>query len=467
MHQTTCRSAGFTLIAVITLGVYSMLSTSLVYAIDPFDTESAITRGQLDLAQQAGRCDNEKINAPLTLAEVIDLTLCNNPQTRALWAASRAQAAQLGVSTAAYLPTLSAQAGVTQNFPLAGSDYTSKSANLTVGYLLFDFGGRSANLENAKQLLIAVNATRDATLQSSYLGAVQAYYGLLAARASVLTYRTAEASAKESLAAAEARYKAGVATPVDKLQAQTNLSQAAFNRINAEGNERNAQGTLATLMGFEATRIFALQEFSEDTPDAVTEQNIGNMIAEARRKRPDLLAAEAQIRAAEAQLDAARATGRPSITLGAVAGYTDTTNIADNRNNSLGVSLNVPLFSGFKTTYQERAAEAQLEGKMAERDRLSNQIALDVWKAYQGMLGYSTALRAADDLLAVATQSEKMILGRYKAGVGNILDTLSAQTALANARQQRVTALYNFLISRFALAQAIGQLDLTLLDGRN
>jgi outer membrane protein TolC len=127
----------------------------------------------------------------------------------------------------------------------------------------------------------------------------------------------------------------------------------------------------------------------------------------------------------------------------------------------------VPLFSGFKTTYQSRLAEAQIEGKLAERDRLANQIALDVWKAYQGMLTNSQALRSADDLVNAATQSEKMILGRYKAGVGNILDTLSAQSALANARQQRVAALYNFLTSRFALAQAIGQLDLTYLSGRN
>jgi outer membrane protein TolC len=134
------------------------------------------------------------------------------------------------------------------------------------------------------------------------------------------------------------------------------------------------------------------------------------------------------------------------------------------QSSSIGITLNVPLFSGFKTTYQARAAEAQFEGRVAERDRLANQIALDVWKAYQGLLTNSQALRSADDLVNAATQSEKMILGRYKAGVGNILDTLSAQSALANARQQRVAALYNFLLSRFTLAQAIGQLDLTQIS---
>ena len=330
-------------------------------AIDPFSTELKILPGKLDNAVQ---CDKAIINNSLSLSDVVDLALCNNPQTRSLWAAARAQAAQVGVSMAAYLPTLTAQANVTKYFPVTGNQaqdsYTSKSANLSASYLLYDFGGRSATLENAKQLLIAVNATRDATLQSNYLSAVQAYYALLSARASVSSYKTAESSAKESLAAALARYQAGVATPVDKLQAQTTLSQANFNRVNAEGNERNAQGTLANLMGFDATQTFTLQEVSNATPDPVIEQDIGKLIENARLKRPDLAAAESQIKAASAQVDSSRTSGRPTITLGAMTGITDVPSTPDSRNSSLGVSLNVPLFSGFKTNYQTRAAEAQL-----------------------------------------------------------------------------------------------------------
>jgi len=433
-------------------------------ALDPFATDALITHGRLDQAADETRCAREKINTPLALADVVDLALCNNPQTRALWASARAQAAQVGVSTAAYLPTLSAQGSVSSNQSKAGNlaavNTISQTANLSASYLLYDFGGRSATLDNAKQLLIAANATRDATLQNSFLATVQAYYALLSARASVDSFKADELKAQESLAAAQARYQAGVATPVDRLQAQTTLSQAKLNRIRGEGEASNAQGTLATLMGFDASQIYSLLPVTDATPDPVIEQDIGKLIAEARQKRPDLAAAESQIKAAEAQLQAASANGRPTITVGAMAGISN----PDIQTSSLGVTLSVPLFSGFKTTYQARAAEAQIEVKVAERDRLANQIALDVWKAYQGLLTNSQALRSADDLVAAAEQSEKMILGRYKAGVGNILDTLTAQSALANARQQRVAALYNFLLSRFALTQAIGQLDLTQLE---
>jgi outer membrane protein TolC len=433
-------------------------------AMDPFATEDLITHGALDQAVAENHCARDKIRAPLTLADVVDLALCNNPQTRALWASARQQAAQLGVSTAAYLPTLSALASVSNNQTQSGSQAPvsslSQTANLSANYLLYDFGGRSATLENAKQLLIAANYSRDAALQSNFLIAVQAFYSLLSARASVESFKADEVKALESLAAAQARYQAGIATPVDRLQAQTTLSQAKLNRIRGDGEASNAQGTLATVMGFDASQPFTLQTVAGEIPNPVIEQDIGKLIEEARQKRPDLAAAESQISAAEAQLKASKASGRPTITLGAMVGVSN----PDIQSSSIGITLSVPLFSGFKTTYQARAAEAQIDSKVAERDRLANQIALDVWKAYQGMLTNSQALRSADDLVTAATESEKMILGRYKAGVGNILDTLSAQSALANARQQRVAALYNFLFSRFALAQAIGQLDLTKIS---
>ncbi len=417
-------------------------------------------------------CNKGKISKPLTLVDVVDLALCNNPQTRTLWINARTQAANVGIGMSAYLPTLSAQASESRNFSSSAgqtTNYNNRNIGLTAGYLLFDFGGRSGTLESAKQLLVAANASRDATLQSNFLTAVQAYYTLLSAQASVEALQVAEASARESFAAAEARYLAGVVTPVDKLQAQTALSQAKLNLITAQGNVRTAQGTLANIMGFDASVPFSLVPLPESTPDPVVEQDIGKLIEQARLQRPDLLAADAQIKAAEAQLTTTRATGLPTISLSASTGNQNISGSPTTNNSSIGVTLNVPLFTGTRNTYQNRAAELQVEGKVAARDLLANQIALDVWKAYQTMLTSSQSLIAADDLVASAVQSERMTLGRYKAGVANmsIVDVLNAQSTLASARQQRVTALYNFKSSRLALAQAIGQLDLTRLEAGN
>lgn len=448
--------------------------SSALGSFDLFATKQYVASGPFAASSDPAMCQKDKIRSQLTLADVVDLALCNNPQTRSLWASSRVQAAQLGSSISAYLPTLSGPISYLNSRTTVGGKTTGaslKNASVSVNYLLYDFGGREADVENSKQLLVAANATRDETLQGVFLTAVQSYYTLLSARASVQSYQIAEVTASKSLDAAQARYQAGTATQADRLQAQTALSQTVLNRIRAEGDAANAQGTLANIMGFDASQPFELAPVLEPGPDSVAEQGIGKLIADARQNRPDLAAAEAQIKAAEAQLASSRAAGLPTFTLNgglSHSEFTDATGIASTtHSNSLGVSVNVPWFSGFRDTYRNRAAQAQLEGKVAERDRLANQIALEVWTAYQALLTNSQALRAADDLVASADQSEKMALGRYKAGVGSILDALTAQSTLASARQQRVAALYNLQANKFALAQAIGQLDLTLVGTKN
>jgi outer membrane protein TolC len=467
------RKSRFFISALLVLAIGRMAAlSSLAWAEDDYlSTEQYVDQGMFPATADAARCDRGLINKPLALADVVQLALCNNPQTRSLWASARAQAANIGVNMSTYLPTLSVSGSGTRNLSRATgqtSASNSRSLSLTASYLLYDFGARAANLENAKQLLVAANATRDSTLQANFLTAVQSYYALLSARANVEALQVAEDAAKESLAAAQARYLAGVATPADKLQAQTALAQATLNLVTARGNERNAQGTLANIMGFDASQPYALAPVVVRDPDPAAEQDIGRLIAQAREKRPDLAAADAQIKAAEAQLAASRAANMPSISVNASTSSINTTGVPTTNSGSLGVSVSVPLFTGLRNTYQIRASQAQLETKVAARDLLANQVALDVWKAYQALLTNSQALRTANELVASAELSEKMALGRYKAGVAglSIIDVLNAQSALASALQQHVSALYNFQSSRLALAQAIGVLDLTQIGSK-
>ena len=92
------------------------------------------------------------------------------------------------------------------------------------------------------------------------------------------------------------------------------------------------------------------------------------------------------------------------------------------------------------------------------------QVALDVWKAYQGLITAGQSLQTTADLLVSAEAAEKVALGRYKAGLGSILDVLNAQSALAAARQQRVQATFEWNVSRATLAQSMGNLDISLLQ---
>jgi len=440
---------------------------------DPFATEAITPRPpQIAPFPESGfvPCLPMQEGTVYGVLEVVDRALCQNPRTREAWANARIQAAQVGVAQSSYLPDLDGRIGVSRTSGSAdGTDTTTlNNAALTLSWLLFDFGTRAANLENARQLLSAASLTLDATVQTVFLDALRAYYATQAARAAVAAAVESEKASRESLTAAEVRYKVGTGTPADRLQAQTAWSQATLTRIKAEGILRTAYGTLANVMGLDASDSLTLAEIPKIPADARIERDVETLIDEARVRRPELKAAEARVSAARSNVDSVRASGKPSVSLGTGASWLRTNPSGgddfSSHSNSIGVTLSIPLFSGFETTYNVRTAEARVDAASALRDNVKLQVALDVWTAYQDLTTASQTLSTSADLLASAEQSERVALGRYKAGVGNILDVLNAQSALANARLQRIQAALDWYVARASLAKAVGTLDNSLLS---
>lgn len=411
------------------------------------------------LHMQASCEQADVLNHPLSLIEVVDIALCNNPQTHEVWAAARAQAAQVGVSRAAYLPNLNLNAGLNRNWPANGAVFDQRNIGLSLTYLLYDFGARAANLDSAEQLLHAASYTENAVVQNVFLAALQSYYQTQSTMAAFEATRESEAAAKVNLDVAQAKYSAGNATPADKLSAQTAYSQAVLNRITASGAHQIARGNLTNVMGLDIPQAITLLA-ADPLPDVDDfQRNIAALIDRARESRPDLRAAEAQVLAAQANGESARAAARPTLSLGASSTYQGVTGNGMNRGSSMGITLTAPLFAGYAPTYRIRAADAQTEVKQAQLDKLRLQVALDVWTAYQNLTTATQSIRATTDLLQSATQAERVASGRYQAGVGVMLDVLNAQSALANARQQQIQARLNWNVSRATLAQAMGVLD--------
>ena len=434
---------------------------------DPFDTRlSTPPAALLTEGQSRHPCPTFDAQSVHGVADIVDLALCQNPKTHEAWANARSQAALVGVAQAAYLPALDGRVGANREWRDGSSGGRQNSAALTLSWLLYDFGARTANLENAQQLLSAATATLEATVQNVFLSALQGYYNAQAARAAVTAALESEKASRESLTAAEVRYRVGTGTPAECLQAQTAFSQATLNRIKAEGTLRTAVGTLAATMGLAANQPLQLEDIAETTPPESFERDIDALIDGARNSRPDLRAAEAQVLAAQASVDATRAAGLPRLSLSAGPSWVDSGNIASN-SGAIGLTLSVPIFSGFDTTYRVRAAQARAEASGAQRDSLRLQVALDVWSNYQSLITATQTIRTSVDLLASAEQSARVALGRYKAGVGTILDLLNAQSALAGARLQRIQAQLDWNVARAALARAVGALDHRLLNAAN
>ena len=453
------------LLACLILSTQAHADSSLWYKDgDPLHTKiNTLPRIPPGYIEPSSPCSNIDLSKPLTLAEVADASLCNNPQTSEVWANARVQAAQLGIAKSAYLPSVIDNVSTNANvdFPKSNSrnnPYLNLSNSIVASYLLYDFGNRDANLENARQLLLSASASQSSTVQTILLSATVAYYQVQANIAALDAAREAERASEESFRAAEARYKAGVATPADKLQAQTAFAQLTLSRITSEGNLQNAYGNLANVMGLPANKRISLVSSNINPPNSILD-DVNSLIEQAVNRRPDLIASEAQYKAAQANIDASKAASKPTISVAMSNDLFNGTNLTTSNGTTLGLTVSIPLFDGYAPTYRIRAAEATADLVAAQRDRLRLQISLDVWSAYQNLRTALESVTATETLVKSAEESYRVALGRYKAGVGNIIDTLNAQSALATARQQKIQAALNSNIARATLAQSMGALD--------
>jgi outer membrane protein len=435
---------------------------------------------ELSMTPDERACDSGAPEQPLSLREAVARGLCNNPKTRAAWASVKAQAAAVGVARAAFLPTISGNWQGVRDIaetrmsgePQLGSNTTAtiRSASVDLNWVLFDFGGRAAALNSASNLLAAARATQNAAVLAEFATIARDYYAAQAAQGALAAASEIERMTREIVVAAKARVDRGVAPVTDALQAQTQHDEAVFNLTKAEGGMQAALGTLASDMGLNPNVPLAVPSVTaNDSPDETFSRSIAELIDDVKRTHPRVLAAQAQFESANAAIAHTRAQGLPNVSL--VAKYSRNSQPvslglgipkfpATGRDAYIGVQLSIPLFEGFGRHYQIRQAEADAERQRDATDETQQQVALDVWTGYQTLHIATQNAAYSETALATARRSFDAAEHRYRAGVGNILELLNTQTALATAKQRRIQTLADWHNAKLQLSSRLGRLDM-------
>jgi outer membrane protein TolC len=409
----------------------------------------------------------------ITLQQLLGYALSNNPQTRSAWLNARAAAALTASRRSTYYPSveLDVQAGFTRQSFAKGAltfDLWALTPSAQLTWLLLDLGGRSADVEEADRLLEAANLNHGAAIQDLLLLVEQGYFQYQGSKALLISAQATVKEAQTVYRAAEERRRAGVATVADVLQAKTQLSQAVLAEQQAEGTVAIARGALATSLGVSATLPVDVADLPERLDVQPLGEAVDKLIQRAESQRPDLGRARAQALAVASRADSIRSRGLPKLVLGANASrnyYLDEPWVHGD-NYSATVTLQIPLFNGFKDTSDLLQARELANAAQADAESLEQQVILQVWTSYQAVKTAEKRVGSAQDLLAAAQQSAEVAQGRYKAGVGSILDLLTAQSALANARAQDVQARANWLLAIASLAHDTGTLAPSNIEAR-
>lgn len=445
----------------------------------PWQADGSISRSITNKPLPAKANDAELIDGKsLRLVELITLALRRNPAALQSWEQARVAAAQLGEAKSLYYPTVTfqAQVGKNNNVNSDQTQYTPTTRTFNYGpqisvtYLLLDFGSRGFGREAARQTLIASNFQFNRTLQDTILGVETAYFNLDSARMQQQAQEDALKVAQTTLESVEIQIKTGLATITQKLQAQQALAQAQYNLESAKALVTTAQANLAKSVGLPANAALNVEPPAGEPPLKELDITVNSMIEEALVRRPDLAAKFAVFRSKLALAKQAQRNILPQINgnLNLQRNYFDETvqagqggsaspdGFTDNFAGSF--VLSVDLFDGFLKWNKAREAKALAEA--ARQDLVASEIAAiaDVWNSYYN---YKTALKqltAGRDLVAASEKAFNATSIGYKSGLNNIVDMLTQQNNLSSARLTFIQARTSLFLSSANLAYSTGAL---------
>ncbi|MEM9227881.1 MAG: TolC family protein, partial [Verrucomicrobiota bacterium] len=312
---------------------------------------------------------------PLDLPTILDIALENNPETRASWYAAKATAARYGQSQAPYYPNITLDAELNRTYLknelVPGiENYTSYGPSLSITYLLFNFGKRSATADSARESLYAANFAYNQTYQDIVQQVVTAYYDLNAANASLEATRASLENAQATFEAADTRLKTGLGNKQDMLRALADVKTVEAQLEGDFAQIEQARANLASSMGIKVGEYLRIAPPEAPPSFEGIDLNINALVALALRQRPDVLQAYAETRSAEYDLEAAKAALWPEIGIEVEGVYNEFEDRAFNPGEFFRAALVMEwdIFQGFNKKYTIEETRATLRQQQAALD---------------------------------------------------------------------------------------------------
>ena len=400
----------------------------------------------------------------LTLEDAVRIGLDNHPRIRSASERIGSQQAVLGQQTAAYYPTisLSNQYRTTQSSTNGGADNASESFSSQASFnlTLYNFGKREGNVQAARESLDATKQDYGTTTQDTVLSIKQSYYVYLASQALVKVRQETVRNRELLVRQARGFYEVGTRARIDVARAEANLYTARADLIAAENGVKIAWVTLRNAMG--SPRL-PEQPVAEDSPEVELSMNLAGARDVAFSARTELKSFDAQRRASDQLIAVARRGHLPDLILDASYGRRHVSNDQIKLNTfplqptwSVGLSFNIPIFDGFRTTNRvEETLHNYYNVRAQEEDRRQS-IALEVEQSYLRVVETQERILATDSAAKAAKENLDLAQGRYQVGVGSIIEVTDAETLYTDAQTTYIRTVYDYKIADAQLARAMG-----------
>jgi outer membrane protein len=406
---------------------------------------------------------------PISLEEAVTLAQRNNTAAVAARGQVRTSASSVRSAWGSFLPSLSASMSQNKRSadrfdPVQDRWFTSSqpwnySTGLSTGLELFDGGRRFAELRASRADLDAAEASQVSTRFNIALNVKREYANVLAARESEAAARAQLEQAEAQLRAAVARVQAGAATMSDSLRSLIQVGNARLALLQAQNNLRVGS---ASLTRFVATPFLVTADPADTSDFRITSVDSAALMLMALNG-PAVQQAQLNARAANAGVSSARSTYLPTIRMSYSYNGSGTEpyrlqSTDDFRYGSnLSFSLNFPLFNNFSR--EDQITRARVQEDVAQSQLRDARLA-----AQQSLITQLGALRTAEERIRIqqasvlaAQEDLRVMQQRYSLGASTLLDLLTSQSQLNQARAALIQARQDYRIARAQIEAIIGR----------
>ncbi len=395
----------------------------------------------------------------LTLDEVVRTALENHSSVKSAQYQVGAQDAVLHQQMAAYYPTISfsntyrtANSGGSSSNASKGFDSFTGAGNASM--TLYNFGKREGAVQSARDTLDATQYAYNTTANNIVLAVKQAYYGVLQANALLRVNEETVRDREETLRQTQGFYDVGTKPRSDVTQAQANLYLAQANLILARNGVDVAWANLRNAMGVDDYPRQPLAEELAVTPFSMA---LADAKEEAFAARPELLQFAALLKAEDQLIAVARRNHLPDLLFSSIYGRQGVTGESPHNNWQVQLSLNVPIFNGFQTTYQLQQALYTYQSIKEQARVQRQQVALQVEQSYLNLTTAREVVKANEAAVKAAKENLELHEGRYQVGYAPIVEVTDAQTTYTTAQTNYVNALVSYKLAMAQLLNAMGR----------
>jgi outer membrane protein TolC len=341
--------------------------------------------------------------------------------------------------------------------PSKSSD--SWSASFSLRHTLFDGGANVYRVAQAYHNRAAMAENLRSAENQLVLGVKERYFGLLKAKRLVEVQQAAVRRAEEFLKTIESRHELGSASLSEVLKAKVQLGTEQLELLRRENDVRTGTASLNSVLN---RPVDTELEIADIQPEEAEVPSYPDAKETAIRQSPQMQIARADLRSAKDDIGIARASLFPTLSWGISRSFNP-----ERRNDlldfdgqygtwSASASLSFSIFEGFQRKTQISNARVGVKYAKEDLNQAETSVELAVKQAYLGVELAAETRKLAEQTEASAQEDFNLAQEKYNLGAATILDLLDAQASLTKAQNDKVNALFDYLVAVAGLENAMG-----------